>query len=808
MINATEDEEKGNQLMPEELIIDEKINEAFENGSDNVPAVIWYDPINQTDVDNEVFERTGLTIENIDIPYIQPPMDLLAELDKEANDEKSDTLSTLMSSYLNDTKEARRIEKELSDKYSNERREVIKELNLKKSQDVISQAGLNEDKVIFKSKYAPMIFAEISPDELQNLTNIENIKEIDYFEKREFVDCALENATFRNTMNINSIPSQLGLTGDEIKIGIYETSTVPTSPNNATNDYHVNTEHVVLLTNPVAAPSAPDHATMCAGYAAGEYGVAPEAYIYSASINDDWYNYHTAPSTPFADGSTLELLIDNNVKVVNLSFAGIDDNRYYDIMEKWIDSIIAEQLITVVVATNNEYVHYISIPSGAFNVISVNGFYKNGTEEILNSYSYMSRGCWKPDVISDSSNSGTSFAAPVVTGMIALLFEFKPSLANYPQATKAILLASCHRKMTKRYYEPTSQYYNLNEPMTEGLSDHQGAGVPDMYKMISIVAQHNYGVCELNDSNNHQRDIQIIQPSYGASNINFSMAYLQTNASESNSTLYCDDYDLVVYNNGTSESSAKAKSSTEMIYENLTSNPNYTMHIGRYSGTTSVISAGYAWSTDNIRYFPKNYEEGIYFIRNVNSNKMLLMDTATLKMYQNTASFNDNYMWILKKTANGQNYTLKNGATNDYGVIRGSLYNGSNYYATGNNSSSILPASIFLDNNSAANGTSKLIIPGSPNYYLQIYNNSNADFAFAVWNNSSNVSSRWSLERISYLSGDINRDGHISSADEQLIDQYLLQYITFNNLQLYLADANKDGYVNMSDSVWISNHTL
>jgi len=131
VINATEDEEKGNQLMPEELIIDEKINEAFENGSDNVPAVIWYDPINQTDVDNEVFERTGLTIENIDIPYIQPPMDLLAELDKEANDEKSDTLSTLMSSYLNDTKEARRIEKELSDKYSNERREVIKELNLK-----------------------------------------------------------------------------------------------------------------------------------------------------------------------------------------------------------------------------------------------------------------------------------------------------------------------------------------------------------------------------------------------------------------------------------------------------------------------------------------------------------------------------------------------------------------------------------------------------------------------------------------------------------------------------------------------------
>lgn len=793
-----------NTALPEGVLIDEEISKAFEDGIEKVPAVIWYKPLDQSTVEEIVFERTGLTIENIDIPFIQPPMELLAELDKETNGNNSDNLSQLMETYLRNTKEERKIEKELSERYSNERRKVVEELIYNSSQNIISQIGLNEEQVIFKSKYAPMILAEITFEDAENISNNNEIKSIDYYKKMEIVECAYENATYRSTMNVNSISNTLGLTGDGVKIGIYETSTVPFYPTNQTNLYHVNTDHVTLLTDEVYASTSPYHAIMCAGVAAGDYGIAPDADIYTASIEDDWYNYSVNPSNPLPTGSVLESLIDAGVKVVNVSFAGSDGGSAYSIMEKWIDSIITSHLITVVVATNNNYEYPVSIPSGAFNVISVNGFFKNNNNvELLNSYSYSSRGCYKPDVIADSSNMGTSLATPVISGMIALLFEFKPSLANYPQATKAILMASCHRKMSQRFDNFTNNIYDIYEQMDDGLSDHQGTGVPDMYKMISITAQHNYGVCEVSSTNKY---INIVQPSYGASNINFSMAYLQTNASYTNSELFCDDYDLYITNNNTT-SSAEWYSSTEMVYRSLSSNPNYTLRIHKYSGTSASI--GYAWSTNDIRYFSNNDEEGIYFIRNANSDKMIYMNTSDLNIYQNPISFNDNYMWILKKNPSGQNYTLKNGATYDYGVIKGSAYNNNNYYATGNNISSISPVSILVDNISATNGTSRLVLPGQTNYFMQILGNSTSDNAQVMWGTLSTASSaRWYLERISYLSGDVNKDGCISSTDGQWISEYLLNLRTFNNIELYLADANKDDTVDMADAVWIYTHNL
>ena len=62
-----------NTALPEGVLIDEEISKAFEDGIEKVPAVIWYKPLDQSTVEEIVFERTGLTIENIDIPFIQPP---------------------------------------------------------------------------------------------------------------------------------------------------------------------------------------------------------------------------------------------------------------------------------------------------------------------------------------------------------------------------------------------------------------------------------------------------------------------------------------------------------------------------------------------------------------------------------------------------------------------------------------------------------------------------------------------------------------------------------------------------------------
>ena len=97
--------------------------------------------------------------------------------------------------------------------------------------------------------------------------------------------------------------------------------------------------------------------------------------------------------------------------------------------------------------------------------------------------------------------------------MIALLYQYKPSLMSHPEAVKAILMASCHKKCSKLYVD-NSNIKSLNETMTQGITDRQGAGIPNMYNMISIVSQHSYGYGLLNSSNNYKREVQILQPAY------------------------------------------------------------------------------------------------------------------------------------------------------------------------------------------------------------------------------------------------------------------------------------------------------
>ena len=80
--------------------------------------------------------------------------------------------------------------------------------------------------------------------------------------------------------------------------------------------------------------------------------------------------------------------------------------------------------------------------------------------------------------------------------------------------------------------------------------------------------------------------------------------------------------------------------------------------------------------------------------------------------------------------------------------------------------------------------------------------------AYANWfpYSSYNNSQKWYLETANYRSGDANHDGNITSTDNIIV----LQHITFsqsigNNLDIYLADANKDNSIDVSDSVYIDN---
>ena len=86
---------------------------------------------------------------------------------------------------------------------------------------------ISEDRIIFRSEYAPTIIAELSRDEIERLKNDRRIEGIEYYFPFESVgDDATDSviALERDVSNIVEVNDSLGLTGEGVKIGMFESS--------------------------------------------------------------------------------------------------------------------------------------------------------------------------------------------------------------------------------------------------------------------------------------------------------------------------------------------------------------------------------------------------------------------------------------------------------------------------------------------------------------------------------------------------------------------------------------------------------
>ena len=489
-----------------------------------------------------------------------------------------------------------------------------------------------------------------------------------------------------------------------------------------------------------------------------------------------------------------------------MSWRFTNQGNVYNNYAKYIDYLISNTNTTIVCCSGNDPSQYLAAPGTAYNAITVNGFidqYNGNTQNILNDYAYNhGSGCYKPDIVGPSLFNGTSTATPYIAGMIALLYDFKPALETIPEATKAILIASCHEKCAKVLINDTT-LTNLTETMTDGLTDRQGAGIPNMYRMINIVSQHCYGNGVLNADNGYERYVNFIQPKYSSSNINVSMAYLQTNVPSNNTSGQKDDCDLSVTNNGTTKTSSKPTSSTEMVYRAMTSDPAYSMRIYKYSGASTQIRYGYAWSTDADVYHPSDEMDGMYRLKNYNSNLYLSLNTANSKAFQNSLGNITNGNWILEITsATNSTYWLKNSSTSNNGLGVGGTISNNNYYAVDGSTNASTVINLNFDEDTGAY-TIKRTVNGAI-YALGISGSSTSSGAFANWQpySANNKSQKWYLETINNGPGDVNLDGSVNASDQTLLNQFLMGSASLSgNLQYYMADVNRDGYINSADSL-------
>lgn len=769
---------RNNKISPDVL-------EMMESANEEIPVVIWSYPVQNSDIEELVIDKIGFSLADLEEEYVAPSKELIDELKKASAESTGKYFETLMKDHMKLTAGSREIEQKQTDLYLKTKREIVSDIYTRRAEELLEKSQVDSESVWFKSKYTPMLICSVTPDKINEISEMDNVEEIVLYEKPDIVECSFPTTDMKDVMKVNNIYNILGLTGTGVKIGIYDAGTVESQYNN----YDLNMSKVTVLGSHYYDG---DHSAWCASVAAGNYGVAPDAEIVSVSNYYDWLNFSNSGELP-----AIEDLISYGVKLINVSWGVVNTTTCYNNWSKYFDQLITTDNVTVVCATGNDSDLPVLSPSSAYNCIAVNAFSRDNNVDILRDYSYQNGySCLKPDVIADTFSNGanggwgTSTAAPVISGMIALLMQYKPSLAAHPELTKAILMASCHKNATKKY-NSNGTISNLNESLSDGLSDYQGAGIPDMYTMISIASQHSYGSGILNSS---EISIPITQGKYGASNMNITMAYLQTGLSviQGNPSGYAD-YDIELSSGNTTRTSSEANSSTEMIYTDLFSlNDNYTFKIEKYGSNTASDTYGYAWSTDQAKFRPTPEEEGIYYFRNKSTNNYMTKNSTYSYCEQGSYAGNNDQRWILKYMGNNQ-YILQSGSGNAYGMKAGSSISGNHKHVTEGNSSD--SALITVTYNEDGSYTFTQTISGTT-YALGLYNN------YVSWSpyNVNYSSQKWYIESLQWRRGDVNMDGIINSTDASIVQQHInyTNPITVN-INKFLADADLNHVIDVSD---------
>lgn len=775
-------QENTGAIKPEDKISKElklKLAELKKSGfEEKVPVWIWYDDINQKQVNKETEEQTGLTEENIAVGFKMPDAALLNRLKNEQPGSQEQ-----MREYLRQTAVGRKLEEQRTDLYVMKRRELSREKYEKKSKKLTNDMALNASDVLFESRYTPSLIVQLSYRQIMSAAQNSNVVSLDLHLESEWEDMSWES--LNTASNAAKTRNLTGLTGAGVKVGQIETGTPQEHEDLASSRIHV-----------IGAANGQEHATNVARIMGGSNGIAPGVDIYAATLSDPYKN--------------IEDLISAGVKVINRSHGATRGVSVpYTYTEKWQDHLALYHRVSFVQVAGNHYVttQQIESPGLAYNTITVGAYKDVETQETSDDYladysKYLNGdGCFKPDLVApvtdDNPMGGTSAAAPVVVGIIALMLELKPSLGFQPQVVKSILLASCQRKVIT---DPV-------ETMEQGLTEKQGAGAVDAWNAVSIISRRQYGYGEISGA---EETRNFVQPQYGASHMNVSVAWMIDN------TIVGDDHanlfnvlvgtlhnlDLRVFRNGSvAGSSLKTNSSTEMAYLPLVSpSDKYQIKVSKHDTTnTETVRFGYAWSTDKMTFGENltgtDYPEGLYYIRHRQSGSYLTVDESTGQVKQAPFTGEKNQQWISSNTGTNP-FTIKtNSAVISGGLTKADSGNQVMVGTTG--SRSVYYGNSALDNTIGI----KLADPVTPGAEsLLTVQNAQQASSPAIWSYVS-VPERfqWYFEPIGYQRGDANLDGAIGTSDVLLLQNYIGKKVTFNESQKYLADMNNDGNINLSD---------
>jgi subtilisin family serine protease len=405
---------------------------------------------------------------------------------------------------------------------------------------------------------------------------------------------------------------QRGNTGSGVKVAVHEGRGVMDGNPYLHNDIHA-------VTHWDAADKDKNyHPTCVAGVIASTHDTHKgEAYETPEILSA---NFHYG--SPQADiTSAMSWAINNGARAINMSW-GNCTNGAQDWLSRYVDYIVKSQNVSIVVAVANSSNcgnHHIHSPELAWNCIGVGNFDDqnnadwsddalSGSSVYINPISDHDD-FEKPDIVAvgtdinctDSEASpwigphnGTSFAAPSVTGLAALLYTRHSYTSYWNEAVKATILASA--------------FHNIDGPSIpdyqDDYDDKDGAGA--VVKVIADnAAIHNQWITASLEPADFSSDGYIdysgvIQAQAG-DKIRVALCWDSDAASDYSTDVLNADLDLAVLNPSNSQIAHgwSWDNSVEMVEFTASVTGDYTIRVYRYrfdAGTDTYM--GVAWAKE------------------------------------------------------------------------------------------------------------------------------------------------------------------------------------------------------------------
>ena len=454
------------------------------------------------------------------------------DMQTEIENERNHILST-----LNNKNEAINVD-EISEKQAKVRltRLVEKEINYSNNESIISKlkAEYSLDVIIYTSCFAPLVFVYMTKEELTKLVRSQDISHIYYAnnEPGEELDEPNNNMSsvdkqndrantafygyWQSETNISVVRNAFGYSGAGIKIGHIETNGIP-DKSLPVFSLAYNRIHNVSGNNTTATHSTRT-AKILVGHTSDYDGVAPNAELFC--------NYGSGDINKIG---AIETILSYGVNILSASiYLGNSNNNIptYDYCSSYLDYIVHHSNVTVCISAGNTS-QYTNMGSGAqaYNVITVGNIDDNKTlntsDDVIHDTDFLNSNYlpFKPDICApgyrvavpgnesyaNNGGGGTSSAAPVVSGICALLMQANADLIDNPMLMKSVLLSSSTR-IPNMTHQTTSSMSSL-----PALSHQYGSGEVNAVEAFNTLDSSQYFNISSNEwiqNSSHYIDIE------------------------------------------------------------------------------------------------------------------------------------------------------------------------------------------------------------------------------------------------------------------------------------------------------------